>query len=117
MPVKAENKHRYPQNWPEIVEGARQRTIAVNGKDCCEGSPAFPDCRAENYKPHPDTGSTVVLTTAHVDHQPEHNDPSNIRRWCNRCHLFHDRDHHAETAYMTRRSYANTLDLFDPYLP
>ena len=59
MPIKPENKGRYPKDWKQTVEKVRQRS-----GDCCEGSPAYPDCRAENAKPHPATGSTVVLTVA-----------------------------------------------------
>jgi hypothetical protein len=112
MPVKPENRHRYPANWKELVELCKQRTIADNGRDCCEGSPLFPDCRAENYQPHPDTGGRVVLTTAHVNHVVEDCSPDNLRRWCNRCHLSHDAQHHAQTAYATRKARANTNDLF-----
>lgn len=113
MPVKPENRHRYPADWPEKVEACRQRTIAANGRDCCEGSPAYPDCRAENGQPHPRTGSKVVLTTAHLDHVPENADPANLRRWCQLCHLTYDARHHAQTAYATRRAYAGTPDLFE----
>lgn len=116
MPVKPENRHRYPPDWREKVEACKQRTIAANGKDCCEGSPAYPDCRAENGKPHPVTGGKVVLTTAHVhDHAPENCSLDNLARWCNRCHLTHDVKHHAQTAYATRKARSNTPDLFaDP---
>lgn len=112
MPIKPENRRRYPANWKDIVAAAKARTIAANGRDCCEGSPAYPDCRADNHQPHPVTGGTVVLTTAHVDHVPEHCEPQNIRRWCNRCHLTHDAQHHTQNAYMTRRKRAQTDDLF-----
>jgi hypothetical protein len=49
-------------------------------KNCCEW------CGAKNYHPHPKTGSKVVLTVAHIDHQ--------------RCHLNHDLKHH-----ITNRKY------------
>jgi 5-methylcytosine-specific restriction endonuclease McrA len=85
MPIRAENKARYPKNWPQISRRIRERA-----GNCCEGSPAFPDCRAENGKPHPVTGSKVVLTVAHLDHQPENVDDDNLRAWCQRCHLAYD---------------------------
>lgn len=107
MPVKPENLARYPANWREIVAQVRERS-----GDCCEGSPAFPDCRAPNGAPHPTTGSRVVLTTGHLDHVPEHCDLSNLRHWCQRCHLVYDGKHHAETAYATRKARAATADLF-----
>jgi hypothetical protein len=32
----------------------------------------------------------VVLTIAHLDHQIDNNDHSNLRAWCQRCHNRHD---------------------------
>lgn len=46
--------------------------------------------------------SIVVLTTAHLDHVPEHLDDDNLRAMCQGCHLHYDRDHHAETRARTR---------------
>jgi hypothetical protein len=48
------------------------------------------------------TGSRVILTTAHLDHTPEHCDRSNLRAFCQGCHLHYDKDHHAETRARTR---------------
>lgn len=110
MPIKPENLRRYPANWKEIVAAVRERS-----GDKCEGSPRWPDCRAENGKPHPETGSKVVLTTAHLDHVPENcslDDLSNLRHWCQRCHLVYDAEHHAETARQTRRARKAIGDLF-----
>lgn len=81
MPIRPENRKRYPSNWKEI-----RRRILKRAKNRCEGSPAFPDCRAQNMSPHPVTGSCVVLTIAHLDHTPENCDPDNLRAWCQRCH-------------------------------
>jgi len=39
----------------------------------------------------------VVLTVAHLDHQPENCDPANLMAMCQACHLAYDRDHHADT--------------------
>ena len=101
MPIRPENKARYPKDWKRIVERVRERS-----GNRCEGSPMWPDCRAENGQPHPVTGSKVVLTTAHLDHTPENCDLANLRHWCQRCHLVYDRDHHAETRTATRRAAA-----------
>jgi len=83
---------KYPPNWlteirPAILERANNR---------CEGSPAYPDCRAENGKLHPETGSKVVLTIAHLNHDITDNRPENLRAWCQRCHLIYDAKLHAE---------------------
>lgn len=89
MPIKPENRARYPSNWKRI-----RADILDRAGHRCEGSPDYPECRAANYKPHPVTGSRVVLTIAHLDHVPENCEPSNLRAWCQRCHLNYDREHH-----------------------
>lgn len=108
MPIRPENRARYPVDWPDISFQARE---AAGWR--CEGSPAYPDCRAEHGQPHPVTGSRVVLTVAHLDHQPEHCHRANLRVMCQRCHLTYDRAHHARTRYATRRAAAMTPDLFE----
>lgn len=50
----------------------------------------YPNCRAENREVHPETGSRVILTIAHLDHDPTHNDETNLRAWCQRCHNTYD---------------------------
>ena len=107
MPIRPENRDRYPSNWRTIRE-----TILLRAGDRCEGSPQYPDCRAQNTKPHPVTGSRVVLTIAHLDHTPENCAPENLRALCQRCHLAYDADHHAQTAYQTRREGKAARDLF-----
>lgn len=101
MPFQAD---RYPSNWKEISLHIRKRS---GGK--CEW------CGAENYKPHPITGSKVVLTVAHlgVDKpgQPGSGDKhdkmdcrdENLKALCQRCHLNYDRDEHKANAAKTRR--------------
>lgn len=98
MPIRPENRARYPRDWKAISLSIRERA-----GNRCEGSPDFPDCRAENGQAHPETGSRVVLTVAHLDHQPENCDPANLKAMCQRCHLHYDREHHAQTRYRTRR--------------
>ena len=64
MPIRPEMKARYPKDWWR---------------------------GAENYKPHPITGSKVVLTTAHVyDHRPEAASLLNLAALCQKCHNGHD---------------------------
>ncbi|MBZ0246326.1 MAG: hypothetical protein K8H85_10290 [Cyclobacteriaceae bacterium] len=91
MPIDYKEYH---PKWTLIVRLIRLRVIKAFGIDCCEGSPVYPDCHAENGKPHPETGSTVVLTTAHVDGNKDNNRFWNLKRWCQRCHLRHDLGHH-----------------------
>lgn len=119
MPIKKENASRYPKDWREIVSKVRERS-----GDKCEGSPAFPDCRRPNgWLLNKRTGEVtddgmlaeawsladgdkvvrIVLTTAHLDHNPENCDLANLRHWCQRCHLAYDHEHHQRNAYQTRR--------------
>ena len=113
MPIRKSEAARYPsrKEWREIV-----REVNVRAGNCCEGSPAYPDCRAANGEPHPVTGSRVVLTTAHMDHCPENNgEPGNrpnLRAMCQRCHLTYDAKHHARNAAVTRRAKLNNEELF-----
>lgn len=109
MPILAENMEKYPgggihsKEWQTIRVTTRQRS-----GDCCEGSPKYPDCRAANGEPHPETGSIVVLTVAHLNHDPADNDPANHKHWCQRCHNTYDQAHRAET----RRNKKAVGDLF-----
>ena len=83
MPIKPENRNRYPADWD-----LRSRFVRFyRAKNRCEW------CGAENYKPHPETGSKVILTVAHVyDHRPEAAGLMNLAALCQRCHLGHDRE-------------------------
>jgi hypothetical protein len=107
MPIKPENRDRYPSSWRYI----RERILTRAGNRC-EGSPAYPECRAGNGEPHPVTRSRVVLTIAHLDHVPEHVDDSNLRALCQRCHLAHDHQLHLANSRTTRRSRKAIGDLF-----
>ena len=84
MPILPENKKRYPPNWLEI-----RNQILDRAKHKCEF------CGIENYAIR-DNGSRVVLTVAHLDHTPEHNEPTNLRALCQKCHNTYDAPHRAE---------------------
>jgi 5-methylcytosine-specific restriction endonuclease McrA len=107
VPIKPENRSRYPEDWKTI-----RAAILERAGNRCEGSPAFPNCRAQNGSSHPDTGSRVVLTIAHLDHVPENCSHENLRAWCQRCHLKYDAEHHAATARTTRKARRAAGDLF-----
>jgi len=81
MPIRPENRARYPADWK-----ARSRFVRFyRARNRCEW------CGAENYKPHPVTGSRVILTCAHIhDDRPEAASLLNLAALCQRCHNRHD---------------------------
>jgi len=130
MPIKPEDRDRYPANWEDI-----RTQVLMRAGHCCE----WPGCGVRNHAAgywdrekfvtigfgiadprevmqlaaHGHRLIRIVLTVAHLDHTPENCDLSNLRAWCQRHHLRYDLDHHRTTAYMTRHERARTLDLFN----
>jgi len=81
MPIKPENKNRYPSDW--ALRSHFIRHYRADNK--CER------CGAKNLHPHPITGSRVVLTCAHVfDKRPEACSLLNLAALCQKCHNGHD---------------------------
>ncbi len=80
MPIRAENRDRYPADWD-----LRSRLIRFFRADNkCEW------CGARNYEPHPITGSIFNHTaTTHI-YTPEHCTADNLRALCQKCHLTYD---------------------------
>lgn len=155
MPIKPENRARYPADWPAIraaiLERAGQRCEHSDapGHRCAarhrvlgywrEGElwrlpvgfehlqrriwrfEPLPQVLRESGVDKPMTlqsaeGSLkiirVILTIAHLDHQPENCEPENLRALCQRHHLAHDHDHHRANAQATRRAKSGTAELF-----
>jgi hypothetical protein len=121
VPIRPENRHRYPPDWPAI--SLHIRSTRAGWRCECTGECGRParhlaaDGRCLNRHAHPaaGTGSVVVLTVAHLDHTPEHCHPDNLRAMCQGCHLHYDRDHHAATRSATRA--AALAALMDPLFP
>jgi len=138
MPIKRENRDRYPKDWPQIraaiLERAgdkcekckapnRTRIARGAGKDvdtymldtadvyCAESGQYLGQSRHSDYELLRMTD--VVLTIAHLDHVPENCAPENLRAWCQRCHLRYDQQHHQANAQATRKARLAVADLFD----
>lgn len=90
MPIRPENKSRYPKNWKEIRASILQRA----GNRC-----EF--CGVENHtmRLNLKTGkyAKIVLTIAHLSHIPEDCRPENLRALCQKCHNSYDAEHRKET--------------------
>jgi hypothetical protein len=93
MPIKKELRHLYPKNWKEI-----RLQILERAHNCCEF------CGVKNHTFVPKAGTEklqfpeailVVLTIAHLDHDPTNNDPQNLRALCQLCHNRYDAPHRA----------------------
>lgn len=104
-PIRPENLARYPADWTDI--SAHIRFARADGRCECVGqcgrAHAPNRCPNRHGEPNIDTGSKVVLTVAHLDHQPENCADANLVAMCQGCHLHYDKDHHAATAAATRR--------------
>jgi hypothetical protein len=74
VPVKPENKKLYPANWPAISRLIREHRAGWQCEFVVNGT----RCEARHGQAHPVTGSKVVLTTAHLDHDPANVEPSNL---------------------------------------
>lgn len=113
MPIRPENKHRYPKNWKDI--SSRIRFERADGRCECEGEcgRGTHEGRCPNLHGEPayGTGSKVVLTTAHLGHTPEHCDDDNLKAMCQACHLNYDKEHHRESRQRNRQRDSGQIPL------
>lgn len=138
MPIKPENRDRYPKDWKQIVARIRERS----GNRCEEcGVPNYelggrgPTGKWHKARPlgeklygleYPEPGDhapvqgydvalrivRIVLTVAHLNHQPEDCRPENLKHLCQRCHNRYDREHRRKNAAATIRGKKALGDLF-----
>jgi len=54
----------------------------------------------------------VVLAAAHLNHDPSRNGWRNLRSFCQRCHMLHDRPYHLAQRWITYRLRYAIGDLF-----
>lgn len=143
MPIRPENKARYPKDWPQISAAKREvagqcceKCKAPNGRWIRRGKTedghhvwrlATDSCYmdgvcAETGLLVPDTDEDsvgygaevkVVLTVAHLDHQPENCAPDNLRAWCQRCHNAYDAPMRARGVAERRKAKRAVKDMFN----
>jgi hypothetical protein len=91
MPIRPENRARYPKDWKAISQRIRFDRAAARCECIGECGLDHGDrCVAEHGKPHPTTGSNVVLTTAHLAEPIENCSDENLRAMCQQCHNRYD---------------------------
>jgi len=119
MPIRPEQRHLYPT--PAKWRAIRERILARAGHACewC-GVPNREHVwrRGDEWEPCDETESEgeatamlsdgwrfvrIVLTIAHLDHDPTNNSERNLRALCQKCHLGYDAKHHARNAARTRQ--------------
>jgi len=134
MPIKEENKKRYPKNWKQISERIRFERAGNKCEVCgianglvikrtkdgyrlpCQTDWDMIHSRikyshsnmTESLKYHGFT--KIVLTVAHLDHQPENCEDDNLKAMCQKCHNNYDRQHRNQTVRQSRLK--NQLPMF-----
>lgn len=138
MPIRAENKHRYPKDWPSISHRIRERSgqrceecgvrnHALGGRDergnwhdawplDCGGRMPAPGqwdwCGGRGVgRPLRLRIVRIVLTVAHLDHQPENCADGNLRALCQRCHNRYDAMHRRAGIRERHRAAMQTADM------
>lgn len=107
MPIRPENRKLYPVNWRAISRRIRferaggrcectGQCLPGGGRHVC-GCPEYPNrCTAIHGRKHPRTGARVVLTVAHLDHDPRNCADKNLLALCQLCHNRMDAQHRAD---------------------
>ena len=133
MPIRPALRGFYPIDWHELSRAIRFRRAGGRCEGCSrphgievatiggawldEDVGVWRDQRGRRttlpYQPQVARMTHTRLQCAHVDHDPTHNASRNLRAWCGRCHLAHDREEHRRQrrlTYLLRRAIG---DLFE----
>jgi hypothetical protein len=140
MPIRPSLRWRYPIDWPQLSQVIRfgrakgrcefcarphgAKVLCVPGGRWFDGDAVrWRDgrgglCEAPWGVDLDELRSTrVVLATAHLDHDPGHNHPVNLKCLCQRCHMLHDMPYHMAQRRITYRLRWALGDLFlGPYV-
>lgn len=115
-PIRESERARYPLNWKAISARIRVR---AGGQCECEGECGLHRtthgprrCTERHGAPAQWAKGRVVLTVAHLNHEPEDCRDENLKAMCQRCHLRYDTAHHQRNAARTRRAKKQNLELF-----
>lgn len=124
MPIRLENKHLYPKNWPAIRSKVLARAASCEFCGVKNYSQGIRDSKGVFWplkgllETLEETGEIIdgkvikiVITIAHLDHDPTNNNLDNLRALCQRCHLKYDAEHHAKTRKENRDKNSSQLFL------
>ncbi len=135
MPIRPELRSLYPPHWPALSRRVRFERAGGRCQKCARPHLAevrcLPDGRwfdvvAATWRDRrgrparwPDLLEAqqirltrVVLAAAHLDNDPTNNRLANLRSFCQRCHLLHDRPFHLAQRWLTYRRRSAIGDLF-----
>lgn len=123
MPIRPEERGRYPDDWPQI--SARIRFDRAEGRCECTGECGAwhggERCTRRHGERIPplrqpaNQSGTTILTVAHLNHVPEDCRDENLLAMCQGCHLRYDAHEHARNARRTRL--ARETAGMDPLFP
>lgn len=116
MPLTKEKLAMYPRNWKQI----RAEVLLRAGNRCeCGGecglhrtTPGPRRCVEMHQQKAVFARGLVVLTIAHLNHNPKDSRRRNLKAMCQRCHLRYDVKHHMKNAAATRARKSGQLSLF-----
>lgn len=115
MPIRAENRSRYPKDWPEISR--RIRFGRAGGRCECTGECGEHDtyrCDATHGNPHQISGAIVVLTVAHLPgREIEQCGDEDLKAMCQRCHNRMDMPERRRGITERERAKRAASDLFE----
>jgi len=112
MPIKPENKHLYPKNWKQISEYIRY----IRAGNRCENCGSWNHSWVNKHTRKPcfeeeEFAIRIVLTVAHLDHDPTNNDHDNLMALCQKCHNSYDGTHRAITRANAKNQNLNQISL------
>lgn len=135
MPIRPQHRWLYPIDWQQITDAVRfqrakgrcEQCARPHGQLICHlGDGRWWDRERSlwidpsgrpikrNAPPAPlpthNLTTKVFLATAHLDHNPSHSHPRNLKAFCQRCHIIHDREEHLRRR---RRAFLMTRALGD----
>jgi hypothetical protein len=139
MPIRRQYRWLYPIDWPQLSAAIRFGRAKGRCEQCRRphgrlvfhlGDGRWWDDEAGTWRngqgrallrftqraPSPNDEAVrttkVVLATAHLDHDPGNNTLRNLKAFCQRCHMLHDREEHRRRRHNAHRMRKALGDLF-----
>jgi len=123
MPINPDLKHLYPEDWKAISQHIRFERAGGKCERCAAPHGWFRDEFDVVHDPETWAGLRsngfvwraykIVLTTAHLNHDPSDNREENLAALCQRCHLAHDLKHHLLSRRINREKATGQQRLFE----